>query len=151
GVDQVPALQRALVGHAELVEPPRPDAGEEGRRRALLDVAMRGEVDDVAALLSSLASLEDAEARYHEANLLLANAHPAEALERLETLLRMDFQEPYFLPGFALARLGQLYDLADRRREALRSYRGVLALSYAPAEALAAARSGLEEQFALRN
>lgn len=149
GVDQVPALERVLADHVELLDAPRPDAGEEGRQRALLDVAMRGEVDDVAALLDSLGRLDVAEARYHEANLLLANNHPAEALERLEALLRLEFHEPYFLPGFALARLGQLYDLAGRRREAVRSYRGVLALSYSPAAARRAAESGLAEEFSL--
>lgn len=149
GVDQVPALERVLADHVELLEAPRPDAGEEGRQRALLDVAMRGEVDDVGALLASLGGLEVAEARYHEANLLLANDHPAEALERLEVLLRMEFHEPYFLPGFALARLGQLYDLAGRRREAVRSYRGVMALSYSPAAARQAAEAGLEQEFSL--
>lgn len=149
GVDRVPALERVLADHVELLDAPRPDAGEEGRQRALLDVAMRGEVDDVAALLDSLGRLDVAEARYHEANLLLANNHPAEALERLEALLRLEFHEPYFLPGFALARLGQLYDLAGRRREAVRSYRGVLALSYSPAAARAAAESGLAEEFSL--
>lgn len=149
GVDQVPALERALAGHVELSVTPAPEVGEEGRERALLDVAMRGEVADVAALLESLGKLERAEARYHEANLLLAHEHPAEALERLEAMLRMEFHEPYFLPGFALARLGQLYDLAGRRSEAERSYKGVLALSFAPAAARAAARAGLEQAFAL--
>lgn len=148
-VDRVPALERVLRDEVELVPPPPVDAGEEERQRALLDVAMRGEVDDVAALLRSLAEVEAPEARYHEANLLLANAHPAEALERMEELLRLDFQEPYFLPGFTLARIGQLYDLADRRSEAQRSYRGVLALSYAPAAARNAATSGLDRPFEL--
>jgi len=147
GVDQVPALTSALAGHAELSEPPLPDPGEEARKRALLDVAMRGEAADVAALLESLARLDEPEARYHEANLLLANDHPAEALERLEALLRLDFHEPYYLPGFALARIGQLYDLAGRRSEATRSYRGALALSYAPAAAREAATAGLAQPF----
>jgi hypothetical protein len=65
----------------------------------------------------------------------------------LERALRTDFQEPYYLPGFLLARLGQLYDLAGQRDAALRSYRGVLALSYAPLEAAEAATSGLVEPF----
>src|SRR5690606_19593082 len=98
-VDHVPALERALTGHAELSAPATPEAGEEGRERALLDVAMRGDVADVAALLDSLSKSQRPEARYHEANLLLANDHPAEALERLEALLRLDFHEPYYLPG----------------------------------------------------
>jgi hypothetical protein len=61
----------------------------------------------------------------------------------------MDFVEPYYLPGFLLSRLGQLYDLAGRRDAALRAYRGVRALGYAPVEALAAAEDGLQRPFAL--
>jgi len=147
-LDLVPALQRALAGHAEL-EPLAPAVtGEEGRRRALLDLALRGETADPAALLAQLAQLAEPEARYHEANLLLATGHVAAALGRLEELTAGDFAEPYFLPGFALARLGQLHDLTGKRQAAIRSYRGALALSYAPLEAREAARRGLEAPFA---
>lgn len=148
-VDDVPALEVALKGVAKLeaapgVEPPV----DEARQRALLDVAMRGEVGDVAALLTQLRELDSAEARYHEANLLLANDHAMEALERLRDVLRGDFFDPYYLPGFVLARIGQLYDLAGDRDAARRSYRGVLALSFAPPEAVTAAHEGLEVPFA---
>ena len=146
-VDQVPVLASVLTGHAHLVEVTDVDAGEEGRRRALLDVAMRGDVADVDALLASLAEVQAPEARYHEANLLLASERVDEALASLQRLLRLDFVEPYYLPGFALARLGQVYDLVDRRDDALKAYRGVLALSYAPAAAVTAATHGLEEAF----
>jgi hypothetical protein len=149
GVDLVPILATVLEGHAELVELPEVDAGEEGARRALLDVAMRAEASDPAALLRRLAELDEPEARYHEANILVADARPDEALDRLVDLLRLDFHEPYYLPGFALARIGQLYDLAQRRDEALKSYRGVLALSWAPAAAVAAALAGVASPFGL--
>lgn len=149
GVDLVPALADALRGHAELVELEEVDAGPEGAERALLDVAMRAEAHDSGALLSNLARLDHPEARYHEANLLLADSRPEEALDSLLRLLKLDFREPYYLPGFALARLGQVYDLAQRRVEAERSYRGVLALSWAPAAALAAATAGLAAPFGL--
>ena len=89
------------------------------------------------------------EARYHEANLLLADSRPEEALESLLRLLKLELHEPYYLPGFALARLGQVYDLAQLRDEALRSYRGVLALSWAPASAVVAATAGLTTPFGL--
>jgi len=148
-VDQAPVLISVLEGHANLVDLEEVDAGEEGRQRALLDVAMRGDAADVEALLESLAELHLPEARYHEANLFLAAQRPEEALSSLQRLLKLDFVEPYFLPGFALARLGQVYDLAQRRSDALKAYRGVLALSYAPAAALEAARAGLEGPFSL--
>lgn len=155
-VDRVPALRRALTGPAaaasgvsvEIVQAPSAGAGEEGRVRALLDAAMSG-IGEPESLLRSLAALEEPEARYHEANLLLEHGHPAEALERLEQLVGGDFQEPYYLPGFALARLGQLRDLAARREGAMRSYRGVMALSYAPRAAREAAAAGLSAPFTL--
>lgn len=147
GVDEVAALEAALAGRVTLAEPPTVADAPEARTRALLDVAMRGEVDDPAALLAQLKELGSPEARYHRANLLLAHDHVAEALELLEELTSGDFQEPYFLPGFVLARLGQLYDLAGERDAALRSYRGALALGYAPPEAVEAARAGVEAPF----
>lgn len=149
GVDLVPMLTEVLGGHAELVELAEVDAGAEGEERALLDVAMRAETLDSGPLLSRLAEVERPEARYHEANLLLADSRPEEALDSLLRLLRLDFQEPYYLPGFALARLGQVYDLAERRDEAVKSYRGVLALAWAPAAAVAAATAGLVSPFGL--
>ena len=157
-VDRVPALHRALSGPAaaasgvdvEIVQAPPVGTGEEGRVRALLDAAMAG-VGQPESLLRSLAAIEAPEARYHEANILLENGHPAEALERLEELVSGDFQEPYFLPGFALARLGQLRDLAAKREDAMRSYRGVMALTYAPQAAREAAAAGLKTPFGLED
>ena len=149
GVDDVPALEDALRGLVALEPVPAvpTDLGEAGRERALLDAAMRGDAADPAALVTRLRDLPQPEARYHEANLLLRHGHAAEALALLEQASTQDFQEPYYLPGFLLARLGQLYDLDGRRDAALRSYRGVLALSFAPVEALEAARAGLQQPF----
>jgi hypothetical protein len=123
--------------------PPSPAA----RRRALLDVAWQGEAPDVAGLLAQLREGPEAEARFLEAQLLLAHDHPAEALDVLEQASHGDFREPYLLPGLLLARLGQLRDLAGRRDRALQAYRGALALGWAPAEARAVARAGLEAPF----
>jgi hypothetical protein len=67
----------------------------------------------------------------------------------LEAASAGDFAEPYYLPGFLLCRLGQLYDIVGRREAALRAYRGTLALSYAPVEAATQARAGLAAPFAL--
>jgi len=151
GVDHVAALEDALERRCRLEPTPElpTDLGPEGRERALLDTAMRGDVADPAALLERLREVPRPEARYHEANLLLLHGHAAEALERLEAASREDFQEPYYLPGFLLARLGQLYDVSGRREAALRAYRGVLALSFAPAEAVQAAQAGLLHAFRL--
>lgn len=148
-LDLWPAVVRALDerGAAWTVvaaPPPSPAA----RRRALLDVAWQGEAPDVAGLLGQLREGDEPEARFLEAQLLLAHDHPAEALEVLEHASHGDFREPYLLPGLLLARLGQLRDLAGRRDRALQAYRGVLALAWAPPEALAAARAGLEKPFA---
>ncbi len=148
-LDLWPAVVRELdergVGWTVVASPPPSPAA---RRRALLDVAWQGEAPDVAGLLGQLREGEEPEARFLEAQLLLAHDHPAEALEALEQASHGDFREPYLLPGLLLARLGQLRDLAGRRDRALQAYRGVLALTWAPAEARAAARAGLEAPFA---
>lgn len=147
-VEHLPFLTEAL-GRAgvDLEPPPRVAQTPEARERSLLDYAFRGDAADPGALLESLRALSSAEARYHEANVLLASGHGFEALELLERTSRNDFSSPYFLPGYLLARLGQLRDLASKRDSALRAYRGVLALDYAPAEAKEAARSGMEAPF----
>ena len=73
---------------------------------------------------------------------------PGRGARRPRARVAGDFREPYLLPGLLLARLGQLRDLAGRRDRALQAYRGVLALAWAPHEARAAARAGLEAPFA---
>ena len=145
-VDHVPFLQEALPD-AQLVAPPQVEATKESRERALLDFAFRVDVPNPAELISKLREMDSAEARYHEANLLTMNGHVAEALEILLTASRGDFSQPYFLPGYLLARLGQLHDLAGERDAALRNYRGVLALEYAPQEAKQVALTGLQQPF----
>lgn len=149
GADDVPALQAALAGRARLERPPRPVVDDAVKRRSLLDYAMRSEAPDPQALLGQLQEIDEPEARYLEANLLLQVGEIQEALEVLEHTSTLDFVEPYYLPGFLLSRLGQLYDLAGRRDAALRAYRGVRALGYAPAEAVSAAEAGLERPFTL--
>lgn len=147
--EHLPFLREALAGRADWLAAPELPPSPASRERSLLDYAFRGESADPEALLGQLRGVAGAEARYHEANLLLAHQHPAEALEVLEAASRDDFSRPYYLPGFLLARLGQLYDLAGDRDAARRAYRGALALAYAPAAARASARQGLEAPFAL--
>ncbi|MBX3143458.1 MAG: hypothetical protein KF813_06865 [Trueperaceae bacterium] len=145
-LDYYPSVKHALVPHAEIEEidvnsliEPSPEA----RARSLLDLAFEGGGDDPAALLPGLASLPEPEARFHEANLLFALGHLAEARAKLEALVAGDFSEPYYLPGFALTRLGQLHDLAGDPRAAGRCYRGALALDFTPEAAIEFARAGL--------
>lgn len=145
--EHCPFLQEALAEH--LTALPEVIPTEESRRRSLLDFAFRVDVPEVGQVLAQLRQLDLAEARYHEANLLLVHGHILEALDVLETTSRGDFSEPYYLPGYLLARLGQLYDLTGAREAALRCYRGVKALSYAPHEALTESERGLAKPFEL--
>lgn len=149
GVDDVPSLLAALEGRVGLCRPPLPEVDDDVRRRSLFDYAMRGEPPDPGALLQQLQAIDESEARYLEANLLVQAGEPQEALEVLEQASTGDFVHPYYLPGFLLSRLGQLYDLAGRRDAALRAYRGVRALAFAPLEAREAAEAGLDHPFAL--
>ena len=145
--DHMSALRERLETRVALIPTPRVSESDEARVRGLLDFAMRGGAAEPGNVLASLRELPQAEARYHEANLLLAHGHPAEALERLETASHGDFSQPYFLPGYLLARLGQLRDLDGNRDRALQAYRGVRALAYAPADALEAAEAGIAAPF----
>jgi hypothetical protein len=147
--DHLPYLRAALEPQAKLIALPEVEASAEAQTRALLDFAMRVEVPEPGNVIARLRELALPEARYHEANLLLAHGHAAEAKEVLEALVTGDFSSPYYLPGYALSRLGQLRDLAGERQAALRAYRGVLALSWAPPEALETAERGLEAPFSL--
>jgi hypothetical protein len=147
-LDRFGSLRDALLAAgAEVRLPQEPPPDEPARERALLDLAWRGDGADTGALVAQLRGLGHAEARYHAAGLLLAHDHLAEALAELEGALRLDFAEPWFLPGSLLARLGQLRDLAGRRPAALRAYRGVLALDWAPRDAVSAARDGIAAPF----
>ena len=146
-LDHLPLLMEALEGRVTTALPTAPAMTPDARLRSLLDIAMRGDVAEPAKLLGRLREIDLVEARYHEANVLLQHGHVAEALELLETASREDFVEPYWLPGYLLSRLGQLYDVAGRRDAAIRAYRGVRALSYAPPEARAAAARGLDVPF----
>jgi len=147
-IDLWPALTAELDAAGVAWAPVAPpQVSAEARRRALLDVAWRGEAADVAGLLGQLRELDLAEARFLEAQLLLAHDHAAEALATLERAAAGDFREPYLLPGLLLARLGQLRDLAGRRERALQAYRGVLALDWAPDVARETALAGLRHPF----
>lgn len=129
--------------------------GETSRRRALADRAWHlREEDDLEALLAAL-DREEGDAVTPGAELLAAGAGLCLAvgdlgaartrLERAAHVLRGD--EPRSLPGLVLARLGQVRDAQGDRELAERTYRAVLALTYAPAVARETAESGLREPF----
>ncbi|MCH1927209.1 hypothetical protein L6232_20575, partial [Shewanella sp. C31] len=106
---------------------------EAERERALLDRAWQlKEEDDWAGLLEGLFAIGSPEALDLAAQVYLAAGEWREALGLMEEVFRMDFHHPEDLPGYVLARFGQLLDLAGERERALRAYRGVLALSWAP-------------------
>ena len=128
--------------------PHRPTEAE--RVRALLDRAwLLKEEDDWGALVEQLFAIGSPEALYLAAQVYLASGQWEDALALMEEVFRMDFQHPGYLPGYVLARMGQLLDLAGERERALRAYRGVLALSWAPEEARAVALAGLKTPFRL--
>lgn len=143
-LDHVPMLAEELSKDAKVTWPSQVEVSEASRRRALLDYAFNGEAQDPAKLVEQLREIDEPEARFHEANVLLAAGHVQSAREVMQALVNGPFHEPYFLPGFALARLGQLYDLSGDRELARRAYRGVLALEWAPRESIEAAEKGLE-------
>ncbi len=122
-------------------------ASEAARARSLLDHAFLGDYEAPEALLTGLERLGTPEAGFARANVLLATGHAELALNVLEQVANGDFSDPYYLPGFVLARLGQLRDLVGKRELAKKAYRAVRALAWAPEEALAAARDGLEKPF----
>ena len=130
----------------------QPPESKRIRARSLLDFAFY--LDDVSQaenLIHQLQAIDvsdmQAEAQFHIASLLLVTGHPEQAHRQLEKLAQGDFSRPYYLPGFVLARLGQLRDLIQERSLALRAYQAVLALDYAPTAAKESARQGLNQVF----
>ncbi|RMH56142.1 MAG: hypothetical protein D6684_05985 [Deinococcus-Thermus bacterium] len=120
------------------------------RWRSLLDRAWRlSESDDWGLLLEGLQAVKEPEALYCAAQIYLAAGQPEDALVLLEELLHTDFHHPAYLPGYALARYGQLADALGQRERALRAYQAVLGLSWAPAEAREIALAGQRTPFRL--
>jgi hypothetical protein len=123
---------------------------EPERQRSILDRAWRlEESDDWAQLLGQLQEIEAPEALYCAAQIYLAAGQPADALVLLDQLIHKDFQEPEYLPGYSLARYGQMADLEGERDKALRAYTAVLALDFAPQEAREIALAGRKTAFRL--
>ncbi|WP_287408474.1 hypothetical protein [Oceanithermus sp.] len=138
-----------LLEHLGAVGGPVPlEPNEAERARAVMDRAWRLEEDDAwGNLLAQLMEIDEAEARFLAAQVYLAAGQAEDAARLMEEVSRGDFSKPEYLPGYLLARLGQLYDLTGQRERALRAYRGVLALSWAPAEAREIALAGVRAPF----
>ena len=136
-----PATRHPLSTHS----PTEPE-----RQRSILDRAWRlEESDDWAQLLGQLQELEDPEALYCAAQIYLAAGQPADAFVLLDQLIHKNFQQPEYLPGYTLARYGQMADLEGQRDKALRAYTAVLALEWAPQEAREIALAGRKTAFRL--
>jgi tetratricopeptide (TPR) repeat protein len=134
-----PALYRLPGAHT----PSEPE-----RQRSLLDRAWRLDTsDDWAILLEQLRGVEGPEAIYCAAQIYLAAGQAPDAFALMERLVHTDFLYPAYLPGYTLARYGQLADLMGQRDKALRAYKAVLGLSWAPQEARETALAGQKTPF----
>jgi hypothetical protein len=133
---------------------------EASRFRAIVDRAYRLEDgDDLDALVHQLLALDAPadtvlarmalEARFAASGLYMAVGDWASAQDLLEAVSMGQFERPSYLPGFVLARLGQVRDLNLERDRAVRAYTAALALSYCPPEAKEVASQGLLAPFAL--
>ncbi|WP_457637322.1 hypothetical protein [Oceanithermus sp.] len=116
--------------------------------RAILDRAWRLEGEEEwGGLLAQLSEIGSAEAGYLASQIYLAARQPEDSLRLLEEVSQGDFSRPEYLPGYVLARLGQLYDLVNRRDKAIRAYTAALALSWVPPEVREIAQAGLRAPF----
>lgn len=160
-LDDLPALSELpgarLPDAADLVSF-RP--GEASRARALVDRAyLLEESDDLDALARGLLALDGPpdsplgrlalEARFAASGLYLAVGDLESARDLLEAVSQGQYDRPAYLPGFVLARLGQVRDLQGERELAVRAYLAALALAWLPAEARRVAEFGLAAPFAL--
>lgn len=139
-LEYLPAARRVLPGaHTPT---------ERERQRSVLDRAWQlSESDDWGVLLQQLQEIEDPEALYCAAQIYLAADQPEDAYQLMEELVQSNFQHPAYLPGYALARYGQLADWMGQRDKALRAYQAVLGLSWAPSEAREIALAGQKTPF----
>ncbi len=141
-LESLPPEQVVLPGSHTPTEPER--------QRSVLDRAWQlSESDDWAVLLQQLQELEGPEALYCAAQIYLAAGQPEDAYQLMEELVHTDFQHPAYLPGYALARYGQLADWMGQRDKALRAYKAVLGLSWVPQEARDIALAGQKTPFRL--
>ncbi|MEM7736430.1 MAG: hypothetical protein AAF267_11625 [Deinococcota bacterium] len=147
--DVLPFVQAELEAKVTLLALPPPQPSEDAETRAFLDFAFRSEIPEPGNAILRLQQIGTPEARFHEGNLRFAYGQLEEAKACLEIASRENFSEPYYLPGYLLARLGQLADLCGERDAAKRAYKGVRALSYAPKDALEVAEAGLARPFTL--
>ncbi len=158
-VDDLPALLEAgfEVPNLSDFQP-----GEASRFRAIVDRAYRLEDhDDLDALVHSLLALDGPadtvlgrlalEARFAASGLYLAVGDFESASDLLEAVAMGQFERPSYLPGFVLARLGQVRDLLGVRERAIRAYTAALALRFCPLEAKEVAQQGLLSPFALQS
>jgi len=152
-LDDLPGLLERLP-HAGLPALPF-TPGEASRLRALADRALLLPEDaDLSALLSALERengdrlTPKAELQYTAAGIHLVVGDLKTARSLLEGAAH-GLKDERSLPGLVLARLGQVRDAQGERDLALRTYRAVLALGFAPQVAREAAQAGLNGPFTL--
>jgi hypothetical protein len=157
-LDDLPALLEFPGAQLPNLEHFKP--GEASRFRAVVDRAYRlEETDDLDALVHQLLELDGPpdsalgrialEARFAASGVYLAVSDLESARDLLEAVSMGQFDAPAYLPGFVLARLGQVRDLMGERERAVRAYRAALGLSWLPQEARAVAQTGLETPFSM--
>ncbi len=157
-LDDLPAL--LTFPGAELPNLTDFKPGEASRFRAVVDRAYRlEETDDLDALVHQLLELDGPpdsalgrialEARFAASGVYLAVGDLESARDLLDAVSMGQFDAPAYLPGFVLARLGQVRDLMGERDRAVRAYRAALGLSWLPKEAKAVAQTGLETPFVM--
>lgn len=159
-LDDLPGLlkrlpQASLPDAASFPDSSHFAPGESSRLRALADRALLlSETDDLSALLAALERetgdrlTPRAELQYAAAGIHLAVGDLPNARSLLEAAAH-GLTNERSLPGLVLARLGQVRDAQGERDLATRTYRAVLALSFAPQAAREAAQAGLETAFTL--
>ena len=154
-IDHIALLEKALRELSPTVElnySTTPEASDEARLRSKLDFAFRSaDVPEAGNVIAELQDIDTPEASYHYANLLLTRGHIDDAWQMMENISQGEFFEPYFLPAYVLARLGQLRDLVGKREQAKKAYQAVLALDFADAMAIEVAQTGLKEAFNSKN
>jgi hypothetical protein len=154
-LDDMPALVDAGL---ELPDFTGFQPGEASRFRAVVDRAYRLEPeDDLDALVHMLLALDAPrdtvearialEARFAASGLYLSVGDLESARDLLEAVSQGQFERPTYLPGYVLARLGQVRDLMQERDRAIGAYKAVLGLAYAPPAARETAQHGLEAPF----
>ncbi len=132
-LDYLPLLDALGQSPSKLNFPPSSEA--EGNR-AILDRAWQlNPKDDWAGLLGQLQQVDGPEAMFCASQIYLAAGQTQDAFDVLEQLVHTEFNEPEYLPGYVLARYGQIAGMLGKSEVEQKAFTAVLALRWAPKEA----------------